>query len=100
MKLVFAAGVTFRSGELSELSLSLVNCRLAEDDVPGLNAAYCHESYFPLDDLSGGCFAFFQLELRVDLGIDNPVILVLLLIYPDVRVACYTTLFIAVATVY
>jgi hypothetical protein len=72
MKLVFAAGVPFRSGELSEPSLSLVNCRLGEDYVPGLKATYCQ----------GG---FFRLELRVDLGIDDLVLLVHLLVSPDVR---------------
>jgi hypothetical protein len=58
MKLVFSAGVTFRSGELSDPSPSLVKCRLGEDDVPGLKAAYCQASYSPLGDLSGDCFAF------------------------------------------
>jgi hypothetical protein len=63
-----------------------VKCRLGEYDVPGLKAAYCQASYSPLGDLSGDCFAFFLLELLVALGVDNPVVLVLLLIYPDVRV--------------
>jgi hypothetical protein len=85
MKLVFTAGVPFHSGELSEPSPSLVNCRLGENDVPGLNAAYCQASYYPLGDLSGDCFAFFLLELLVDLGVDNPVVLVLHLISPDVH---------------
>jgi hypothetical protein len=88
MKLVFAAGVTFLSGELSEPSPSFVNCRPGEDDVPVLKAAYCHASYSPLGDFSGDYFAFFLLELRVDLGAYNEVLLVLLvllLIYPDVR---------------
>jgi hypothetical protein len=86
MKLVFAAGVPLCSGELSDPSPSLVNCRLGEDDVPGLKAEYCQASYYQLGDLSGDCFAFFLLELLVDLGVDNPVILVLLLTSPDVRV--------------
>jgi hypothetical protein len=82
MKLVFSAGVPFRYGELSDPSPSL-----GEDDVPGLKPAYFQASYSPLDDLSADCFAFFLLELLVDLGVDNTVILVvLLLIYPDVRV--------------
>jgi hypothetical protein len=85
MKLFFAAGFPFRSGELSEPPPSLVNYRLGEDDVPGLKAAYFQASYSPLGDLSGDCFAFFLLELWVDLGVDNPV-LVLLLISPDVRI--------------
>jgi hypothetical protein len=84
MKLVFAAGVLFSSGELSDPSPSLVNCRLGEDDVPGLKPAYYQASYSPLGDLY--CSAFFLLELLVDLGVDTPVILVLLLISPDVRV--------------
>jgi hypothetical protein len=63
-----------------------MNCRLGEDDVPGPKSAYCQASYSPLGDLYGYCFAFFLLELLVDLGVDNPVILVLLLISPDVRV--------------
>jgi hypothetical protein len=86
MKLVFAAGVPFCYVELSEPSLSRMNCRLGEDNVPGLNAAYCQALYSTLGDLSGDCFAFFLLELWVDLGVDNPVLLVLLLISPDVRV--------------
>jgi hypothetical protein len=85
MKLVFAAGVPLGGG-LSDPSPSLVNCRLGEDDVPGLKAAYCQASYSPLCDFHGDCFAFFLLELLVDLGVDNTVILVLLLISPDVRV--------------
>jgi hypothetical protein len=63
-----------------------VNCRLGEDDVPGLKETYCQASYYPLGDLSGDCFAFFLLELWVEFGVDNPVILVLLLISPDVCV--------------
>jgi hypothetical protein len=86
MKLVFDAGVPFRSGELSVPSPSLVNCRIGEDDVPGLKAVYCQVSCSPLGELSGYCFAFFLLELLVDLDVDNPVILVLLLISPDMRV--------------
>jgi hypothetical protein len=86
MKLVFAAGVPFRSGEMSDPSPSLVNCRLGEDDVPGLKASYCQPSYSPLGDLSGDCFASFLLEHLVDLCVDKLVILVLLLISPDVRV--------------
>jgi hypothetical protein len=82
VKLVFTAGVPFRSDQ----SPSLVNCRLGEDDVPGLKAEYCQASYSPLGDLSGGFFSFFLLEIMVDLGVDNPLILVLLLISPDVRV--------------
>jgi hypothetical protein len=86
MKLVFAAGITFCSAELSEPSPSpsLMNCRLGEYDVPGLNAAYCQSSYSPLGDLSVYCCAFYLLEIRVDLGVDNPVLLVLLLVSPDV----------------
>jgi hypothetical protein len=61
MKPVFASGVPFHSGELSDPSPSLVNCRLGEDDVPGLKAAYCQASYSPLDDLYGDFFAFFIL---------------------------------------
>jgi hypothetical protein len=38
--LIFAAGVPFSYGELSEPSPSPVKCRLGEDDVPGLKAAY------------------------------------------------------------
>jgi hypothetical protein len=49
MKLVFAARVHFRSGELSEPSPSLVNCILGEDDVPGLKAAYLQAFYSPLE---------------------------------------------------
>jgi hypothetical protein len=64
-----------------------VNCRLGEDEVPGLKTEYCQASYSPLGDLYADCFAFFPLELMVDLGVDNPVILVLLLISPDVRVS-------------
>jgi hypothetical protein len=90
MKLLFAAGVPFRSGELSEPSPSLVNCRLGEDDVPGISAAYYQASYYPLGDLSGDRVALFLLELGVDLGVDNPVLLKLLPISP----------FLAVATVY
>jgi hypothetical protein len=86
MKLVFAAGVPFCSGELCEPSPSLVNCRLGKYYVPGLKAAYCQASYSPLGDLSGDFFPFFLLELLVDVGVDNPVLLVLLLISPDVRV--------------
>jgi hypothetical protein len=41
---------------------------------------------YTLGDLSGNCFAFFLLELRVDLGVDNPVLLIILLISPDGRV--------------
>jgi hypothetical protein len=62
-----------------------VNCRQGDDDGPGLNAAYSQALYYPLGDLSGDCFAFFLLELRVNLGVDNTLFLVLLLIYPDVR---------------
>jgi hypothetical protein len=87
-KLVFAAGVPFGSGKLSDPSPSLVNCRLGEYDVPGLKSAYCQASYSPLlGDLSGDCFAFFLLELGIDLGVDNPVLLVLLLISPDARMS-------------
>jgi hypothetical protein len=86
MKPVFAAGVPLHSGELSEPPPSLVNCRLGEDDVPGLKVAYRQASYSPLGDLSGDFFAFFLLELLVDLGVDNPVLLVILLISTDVRV--------------
>jgi hypothetical protein len=86
MNIVFATGVPFHSGELSDPSLSLVNCRLGEDDVPGLKPVYFPASYYPLGDLSVDCFAFFLLELLVDLGVDNPVILVLLLISPYVSV--------------
>jgi hypothetical protein len=86
MKLVFAAGVPFCSGEPSEPSPLLVNCRLGEDDVTGLNAAYYQVSYYPLGDLSGDCFAFFLRKLWVNLTVDNPVLLVVLLIIsPDVR---------------
>jgi hypothetical protein len=63
-----------------------VNCILGEEKVPGLNAAYHQTSYSALGDLSGDFFAFFLLELRVDLGVYNPVLLVLLLISPDVHV--------------
>jgi hypothetical protein len=83
-KLVFAAGVPFHSGELRKPPPSLVRCRLGEDDVPGLKAAYYQASYSPLGDLSGDCFVFFLLELWVCLGVDNQVVLVLLLISPDV----------------
>jgi hypothetical protein len=86
-KPVFTAGVNFRSGGLSDPSPSLVNCQLSEYDVPGLKAAYYQASYSPLGELSGDCFAFFLLELRVDLGVNNPVVLVLLLISPYVRMA-------------
>jgi hypothetical protein len=79
-----------------------VNCRLGEDDVPGLKAEYYQASYSPLGDLPGDCFAFFLLKLLVDLGIDNPVILVTILVSPDVRVSTLPAkpLFCAVATVY
>jgi hypothetical protein len=66
-----------------------VNCRLGEDYVLGLNEAYCQALSSPLGDFSGDCFAFFLLDFWVDLGVDNPVILVLLLIYPDVRVPAF-----------
>jgi hypothetical protein len=84
MKLVFAARVPFRSGGLSEPSPSPVSCRIGEYDVPGLKTAYHQASYSPLGDFSGDCFAFFLLELWVDIGVDNPVVLVLLIISPDV----------------
>jgi hypothetical protein len=53
MNLIFASGVPLCSGELSDPLPSLVNCRLGPDDAPGLNAAYCWASYYPLGDLSG-----------------------------------------------
>jgi hypothetical protein len=40
----------------------------------------------PIGELYGDFFAFFLLELLVDLGVNNPVILVLLPISTDVRV--------------
>jgi hypothetical protein len=45
---------------------------------------HCQASHYPLSGLSGDLFAFFLLELRVDIVVDNTVILVLLLISPDV----------------
>jgi hypothetical protein len=90
MKLVFAAAVPFRSGELSDPSPSLVNCRLGGDDVPGLKAAYLQASYSPLGDFSGDCCAFFFLELLVDLGVDHPVF----------HLSLLNHFFLAVATVY
>jgi hypothetical protein len=87
MKLVSVAIVPLFSGGLSDPPPSLVKCRLGEDCVPGLKAAYFQASYYPLGDFSGDCFAFYLLELRVDFGVDNPVILVLLLVYPDVHVS-------------
>jgi hypothetical protein len=86
MNIIFAAGFPFLSWELSDPSPSLVNCRLDEYNVPVLNAAYCQASYSPQGELSEDCFAFFFLELLVALCVDYPAILVLLLIYPDVRV--------------
>jgi hypothetical protein len=68
---------------MSEPSPSLVNCRLGEYDVQGVKTAYCQASYYPLGDLFGYLFAFFLLELWVDLRVDNPVLLVLILISPD-----------------
>jgi hypothetical protein len=73
-KLVFDAGVPFCSGELSHQSLSLVNCRLGEDDVPDLKTVYCQASYSSLGNLSGDFFAFFLLELWVELGVDKSVL--------------------------
>jgi hypothetical protein len=49
----FYVGVPFHYKELSETSPSLVNCRLGEDDVSGLNAAHYQVSYSPIGDLSG-----------------------------------------------
>jgi hypothetical protein len=51
-----------------------------------VSSQHIARSYSPLGDLSADCFAFFLLELLVDLGVDNPVILLLLLMSPDVRV--------------
>jgi hypothetical protein len=84
MKLVFSVGIPFCSGELSEPSPPLVNCRLGEDNGPVLKAEYCQALYSPLGDFSEDCFAIFLFQLWVDLGVENPVILVPLLISPDI----------------
>jgi hypothetical protein len=60
-----------------------------EQIVSGLKAAYYQASDSPLGKLSGDCFAFFLLELWVELGVDNPVLLILLLISPDVRMSAF-----------
>jgi hypothetical protein len=62
-----------------------VTCRLGEEDVPGLNAAYCHASNYPLGDFSGDFFDFFLLKIRVDLGVYNTVLLVTLVVSHDAR---------------